>query len=530
MKTQAKLEITTNTSYGWNLDDPQQQGLKMDFSHFNIQFGLANGGLISNKIKTDDPAGFMQFEFGGLQLNWGNTGSLFDKDMNNPGKNTSIGFNGADTGYTYPIYIERFVSGIQWKAWETEFVLQLAAGGDKPENWRPWSNLQRGYITSEFIQRWAYLDTRVQYLRASIPAYLTDPKMSTTGLPDDANYWAHGNPSDPSSLPRDLSLSPQGTLIGFQANQADFSIMLKFQTEKTWAEKNPGSDNGMAFGLDASYTPTDLKGLKTYASVAQLIHYGADESPQPRGYGGKIGWDFALGDPFSLEPYLGVQAIQWNKVGTVASTQYRNAVEGSAGVTLHWPGNGGWQWDPLEQRNGVSFPGLTAAYTIRDKNAQYSSTQVEGDQPIHSLLVTLFEESGDYGLIPGWGASAAVQYFDFLNESQSTSNTINAATANGKLLATAYLDYTLVDVVPGELVPWTRLYYDAFSRPDTGATVQNVKVDAGFKLSKAIRNTVFGLTYESRNLTAAVKDTGVVDLYNGAYGLGLVKAWIEVSL
>jgi hypothetical protein len=232
----------------------------------------------------------------------------------------------------------------------------------------------------------------------------------------------------------------------------------------------------------------------------------------------------------SLEPYLGVQAVQWNKVGTVGTTRYRNAVEGSAGVTLHWPGNGGWQWDPLEQRNGVSFPGLTVAYTVRDKNAQYASTQVEADHPIHSLLVTLFEESGDYGLVPGLGASAAFQYFDFLNESPSTTNTTNAATANGKLLATAYLDYTLVDLVPGELVPWTRLYYDAFTRPDTGASVQNVKIDAGLKLSKAVRNSVFGLTYESRNLTAATKDVNAVDLYNGAYGLGLVKFWVEVSL
>ena len=58
VKTQAKMDLTTDTSYGVNLDNPQQQGLKMDFAHFNISFNLANGGLTSNKIKSDDPAGF----------------------------------------------------------------------------------------------------------------------------------------------------------------------------------------------------------------------------------------------------------------------------------------------------------------------------------------------------------------------------------------------------------------------------------------------------------------------------------------
>ncbi|HTH14487.1 MAG TPA: hypothetical protein VMB23_08825, partial [Spirochaetia bacterium] len=252
VKTQAKIDITTNTSYGVNLDNPDQQGLRMDFSHFGISFNLANGGLVSNKIKSDGPSGFVQFEFGGLQLDWGNTSSLYDKDMNNPGLTTNLGFNSGNTGYTYPIYIERFVSGIQWRAFDGEFVVQLAGGGDEPENWRPWSNVQRGYLMSEFIQRWAYLDTRVQYQRASVPAYLNNAKMSSTGLPDDSNYWIDGNPTDPLNYTRDLNLNPQGTLVGLQFNAADFSIMGKFTTEKTWADKNPTDHNGMAFGVDAS--------------------------------------------------------------------------------------------------------------------------------------------------------------------------------------------------------------------------------------------------------------------------------------
>lgn len=524
VKTQAKMDLTTDTSYGVNLDNPKQQGLKMDFAHFNISFNLANGGLTSNKIKSDDPAGFVQFEFGGLQFNWNNTGALYDKDANNPGQNTKLGFNSGGTGYTYPVYIERFVSGITWKAFDGEFVAQLAGGGDAPENWRPWSNLQRGYITSEFLQRWAFLDTRIQYQRAALPAYLTNPKMSPVGIPDDSNYWNHGNANDPSGTIRDLSLNPQGTLVGLQFNTTDFSLMGKFITEKTWADKNPVDNNGMGFGLDVALTPADLKNFKTYASVGKTLHYGKDNDPQAFAYGAKTGWELPLVDALTIEPYLGFQGKEWDKIGQVGSDRYYNAHEASAGVTLHWPGNGGWQWDPLEDRNGVLFPGLTVAYTIRDNNDVYKNSTKADTNPIQSLLVTLFEESGDYGLVPGLGAEVAIQAFDFLNEPK------NLASPNSMFLVTGYFDYTLVDLIPGELVPWTRLYYDNLYSPTEGARVNNLKVDAGLKLSKAVRNTVFGLSYLSNNLTSKVKDTAWSDAYNGAYGLGMVKVWVQVSL
>ena len=531
VKTQAKIDITTNTSYGVNLDNPDQQGLRMDFSHFGISFNLANGGLVSNKIKSDGPSGFVQFEFGGLQLDWGNTSSLYDKDMNNPGLTTNLGFNSGNTGYTYPIYIERFVSGIQWRAFDGEFVVQLAGGGDAPENWRPWSNVQRGYLMSEFIQRWAYLDTRVQYQRASVPAYLNNAKMSSTGLPDDSNYWIDGNPTDPLNYTRDLNLNPQGTLVGLQFNAADFSIMGKFTTEKTWADKNPKDHNGMAFGVDASFTPQAIKGLKAYASAGKEINYGTDSDPQPSAFGGKLGWDFPVADPLTLEPYLGVQTKIWDKIGVSGTTTYYNATEASAGLTVHWPGNGGWQWDNLEQRNGVLFPGLTVAYTIRDHNDTYGGGAKADANPIQSLRATLFEESGDYGLVPGLGAEIVVEDIDFLNNPKvDTSSVKNSDSPNGMLLTTTYLDYTLVDLVPGELVPWTRIYWDNFVSPTVGSRVNNLKVDLGLKLAKAVRNAVFGIDYQSRNLTSAVRDVNGGDVFNGAYGLGMVKAWVEVSL
>jgi hypothetical protein len=542
VKTQAKIDITTNTSYGVNLDNPDQQGLRMDFSHFGISFNLANGGLVSNKIKSDGPSGFVQFEFGGLQLTWSNTSSLYDRDLNNPGKNTNTGFNAGDTGYTspsqdrntgysYPVYIERFVSGIQWKAFDGEFVVQLAGGGDAPENWRPWSNVQRGYLTSEFIQRWAYLDTRVQYQRASVPAYLNNSKMSITGLPDDSNYWIDGNAADPQGYTRDLNLNPKGTLVGLQFNAADFSVMAKFSTEKTWADKNPTDHNGMAFGVDASVTPQALKGFKAYVSAGKEINYGTDSDPQPSALGGKVGWDFPLADPLTLEPYVGVQTKVWDKVGVSGTNTYANATEASAGLTLHWPGNGGWQWDNLEQRNGVLFPGLTVAYTIRDHNDLTPAGLSVGPNPIQSLRATLFEESGDYGLVPGLGAEMVVEDIDFLNNPQAnTSSVKNSDSPNGMLLTTTYLDYTVSDLVPGDLIPWTRIYWDNFVSPNTGDRVNNLKVDLGVKLAKAVRNAVFGVDYLSRNLTSAVRDVNGSDLFNGAYGLGMVKAWVEVSL
>jgi hypothetical protein len=544
LKGDAKIEITTNTAYGFSLDDPDKRGLGVAFSHFAITYGITGGGLLTDAIKSDDPYGFIQMEFGGLEMDWGNLHSLYDKDLNQPSTtgNTSLGFNSGGTGYTYPIYIERLVSGINWGKW----FLQLAAGGDPPENWRPWSNFERGYIKSEFLQRWAYPDTRLQYQRPNIPVMLKGE--NAWGIPNENQYWNNGNPYDSNSTLatggtlRDLVLNPQGTLVGLSYTDDDFSAQLKFVTETDWngyvtsnsLEPNPTAAStpkngapGQAFGLDTSFTPQELPALKAYASAGIEMDYGAPGTPQPWALGGKVGYNLAVTDQVSVEPYVGVQVKHWDKVGYVGTLQYLNANEGSVGLTIHWPGDGGWQWDPLQQRNGVLFPGLTLAYTIRDNNDLYSTASTsliqKGSNPIQSILVTLYEESGDAGLLEGWGAEGAVQYNDFQNFSRG----LGAAHSMAQLLTSLYVDYTIPDVANGDLVPWTKLYFDHLTLP-AGTVLNNTKVDVGLRLEKAIRNATIELRYESLNLTGTTRATNNLD--SGFQGLGLIRLGVEVRI
>jgi len=527
-KASAKIDITTNTSYGVSLDDTRKRGLQMDFSHFGLSYDFAPGGLLTNAVKSDDPYGFIQVEFGGLSLAWGNSKSLYDKDLNQPSTvpDTGLGFNGGNTGYSYPIYLERFASGINWGPW----FLQLAAGGDEPENWRPWSNFLRGYIRSEMLQRWAFQDTRIQYQRPNIPTMLS--KMSNRNIPDEGQYWNNGNPYDSNGAVatkgtlRDIVLNPSGTLVGLNYNADDWSAMLKFVTEKGWSDAV--TDNpGQALGLDFAYTPQEIPGLKAYASAGIEQDYGTDGSPQPWALGGKAGYTFPVSDTISLEPYAGVQIKHWDKIGTLGSLDYENAHEASMGLTVHWPGDGGWQWDPLQQRNGVLFPGLTLAYTIRDNNDLYdtsaSSKITKGSHPIQSLLLTLYEESGDGGLLEGIGSEIAVQYNDFQNFSKG----LGATSSLNQLLVTTYFDYTIPEVFGGQLVPWTKVFVDDIGQ-QSGGSAYNLKVDAGLRLEKAVRNTTFGFTYESKNLTGTT--SSATNLVSGEKGQGLARVWIEVRI
>lgn len=502
IKEGAKIEITTRTSYGISLDNPDQQGLALDFTNLKLTYNMFNGGAISNKIVTNEPIGFMKFELGGMDLVWA-TNDGYNADDNNPGEDTNLGWNSADTGYTYPVYIERFTSGILWQDW----LLQLAGGGDAPENWRPWSRNEGSYATSEIINRWAYMETRLQYRRKPVPEYLSTLETNPSARPSEDVYWADG---DKSQI-EDLYLAPGGTTIGLALNKPDFSLMVKYATENEWTKKPTTEDekNGTAIGLDTSFIPTSIPGFRSFASITKELNYGKNDTPQPFAVGGKIMYKIPIMGEFAIEPYLGYELLLFDN----NDIDHSNAQEVAGGFTIHWPGAGGWQWDALQQRNGVLFPGLTLAWIMLDTDLDSSI-----NDPRHNLRLTLFEESNGFGLSPFIGAEVSVEYKNFTNSSESD------------LLFTTYLDYDITGVGKGIITPWTKVLYDNLGLEAGHKRINNLKIDAGIKLTRFIKNATLGLTYQSKNLTAEVKDTEDHDLTWGYYGLGFTQLWVEIKL
>lgn len=514
-KNSAKIEITTRTSYGVNLDNPNQNGLAMDFAELGIYYGMINGGFITNKIKTDEPIGFIQLELGSIDTRFTTANGLNPDDNNpatvgndtnhQPDTDTGMGWNAANshTGYWSPVYIERLVSGIAWGDW----LLQLAAGGDPPENWRPWSRNNGSYATSEIINRWAYMETRLQYQRPSIPVFLQ--KNPTPGKPiDESSYWLDGD--EDKNI--DLNLYPKGSAtIGLAWNTTDFSMMLKYASERDWMTPPPANDpqNGTGLGYDLMIAPSTIKGMRVFASATKEFNWGTPGNPQPFAAGGKFAYDISVAEGLSLEPYVGYETVLYDSLAGSTTNQQ----EFAGGVTLHWPGNGGWQYDPLQQRNGVLFPGLTIAYTLRDANLNSDT-----DLMRHNLRVTMFEESSDYGLIPGIGSELSVQYNNLSDGD------------NSQLLATLYFDYTINDIGNGSLIPWTKIYFDNIGNGAGSGRSNNLKTDVGIKLAKLIKNTVIGLTWESKNLLGINQNINDLNTTNGYYGFGFINLWAEIKL
>lgn len=501
LKNAASIDIKTKTSWGINLDNPDQNGLALDYLNLAIILDQINGGTITNKLKTDMPVGFMTLDLSQIETRWTTYSDAGGStDNNNPGGTTNIlpGWNSSATGYWSPIYIENFISGIAWKNW----TLQLAAGGDSANNWRPWARNNGSYARSEFIQRWAYMDTRIQYRRQNIPHYLRYLSEDPTIIPDQTMYWTDGTKDT------NIALNPTGTMVGLCFDGTDFSGMLKYMTENEWTKARTDSDpkNGNAAGLDFAFEPTYLKGFRVFGSAGILFNYGDDDSEQPWALGGKVCYNIPLFGSYSVEPYVGYQQICYYE-----NADDPDAREYSAGVTIHWDGNGGWQYDAMAERDGVLFPGLTIAYTLLD-----SDTSSNSDTMDSNVKITLFEESDNYGVVPGLGAELCTEMLG-LNDFVTS-----------QILLSMYLDYTVYGIGNGILIPWTRILYDNLGQGEDAGRVNNFKIDAGLRCDKYIKNAAFGVTYESKNLTARNHDE--TNLTYGYYGLGFLQAWVEIKL
>jgi hypothetical protein len=546
-KSSASLDVVTETDFGVDLDHPYMYGLKFWVPELSINIDLLGHQDITNRVKTKDPVGFIDLTLDTVSIRF-NNGAL--PDYNNPGNVIGFGFNDsaqqkAGTGYFGPIYLQNMRAGIVWGDW----IIQLGAAGTD-YFWDPWHREQTGY--SYMDSGWAYLDTRVQYLRPLVP------KVIQAGLNDETDYWIYDSQSalfgPHGADPKDIEgLTPNygGTMIGLQYVGSEFSAMFKLSTQYAWdsPQITSSKSNGIALGLDYSFTPgAALKGFRVLGNVITGLYErpgaavattaasapstgsssdpgvsaGSSTTALPAGVtspnmiagGLKVGYDIPLPrwalHITSIEPYVGLEASQ--PLYLIPSDNGQTpAAEVSAGFTLHWPGIQGWGYDYLQResgRTGNVYSGMTFAYKTYVPD-------VTIPKPVHSLLVTLYNDP-DQGLIDQSAAELVAQWFDFAN-----------ASGVNVFELTAYVDHALPSPTGGILVPWTKVYYDNYQLNPGDSRSNNLMVFAGLKLRKLVRNTEFGLSYESRNLFASPDSTSNVSGYGAT---GIVKASVDISL
>lgn len=518
-KSGAAIEIQSQTDFGWDLDNPYRFGLAFSLPELSLTYDLFGYQQVTNKTKTNDPVGFIDFTLGEVQIRFTN-GALPDYNASNT---VGLGFNdsaSSSPGYFGPLYLQNFRSGILWGNW----VFQLGAGGTD-YYWDAWHREQSGYAL--MATSWAYLDTRVQYLRPLVPKMIS---LGSTEFTDETDYWLYDTQTGESSYGIDnLSGAFGGAMVGAQYVSSEFSTMFKLGTQHDWtsAAVTSSKPNGIAVGWDYTFTPSTLKGFRVMGSVDTAVHYQSTAvanintntgkntiaSPDQVVGGVKVGYDIALPKmPVkinSIEPYLGIDVSQPFALGS--DPVGTPSLEGSAGFTLHWPGMNGWGYDYLQReygRTGNVYSGATFAYKLYVADTSSFT-------PVHSLLVTLYNDA-DGGLWSDSGAELSAEYLDFAN-----------ADGINQLKVTAYLDRSIPSVLGGVLTPWTKVYFDNFKLAGMSSRENNLMVLTGLKLKKAIRNVEFDLTYESRNLLADASSTDV----NDGYGkLGVVKTSVLVKL
>ena len=104
-----------------------------------------------------------------------------------------------------------------------DFIIQTTAGG-KDDFWKPWVRAD-AFSTEAVKGSWAYMDTRVQYRRDTVP------NMGIEKPKNEDNYW---NYSTGANGLDDLRSDISGTMVGVQYNGKEVGLMAKVATQFDW--------------------------------------------------------------------------------------------------------------------------------------------------------------------------------------------------------------------------------------------------------------------------------------------------------
>jgi hypothetical protein len=467
-----EFDITSRTSFGFDLDHPYRYGLKQELTDFYLKLYLAPYQKLSNRVMSNDAVGFVNMTFFNLDLM---TNEDLGYNAGVPDQKAYLERNRFQTG--------EFIAGIAKGNW----IFQLNAGANEPF-WSPW-NKGIAFTNDKVKFSWACLDSMVDVKRTKKIVELKPQDEIVTQFQQDT-----------CGATDQFGLSVSGPTVAALYNKEDlFGVNLKFATEYSYDSESISSDNanGIAAGIDAVVTPPAVTGLRILASVGGSYNYGIDANPDPIIAGTRIGYQYHFNDAISFEPFVGLDT------GTkIESSHLTDAFEyeTAAGITMRWPGQAGWYTDYILNKEGRVFPGMALCWSLYGK----SDNSVAKN---NSIKFTLFEPRGDEGVFYKLGSEMIV---DVTNIGQKSWN----------MFATIYFDYEIPGIfkTAGKFIPWMIFCYD--NVPFNTMTRQTaIKIDTGIKFDNIISNTIIGFSWDSGDL---IND-------NADIALGYVKASVEIK-
>ncbi|MDR1126624.1 MAG: hypothetical protein LBL06_00695 [Treponema sp.] len=476
----ARLDVVSRTSLGVDLDNPYRFGLSNEITQFDLVFGLAPYQKISNRVNSPTAVGFIDV-------------TLFNLDLIKIGN--SVGYNPPGAINTNRYQTGEFLAGVVNKNW----LIQLNAAGNEPFS-SPW-NKGLQFINDGFKFSWAYLDSMVDVRR--INAISGIPVITRRGeenMAGDGQTQEHGTMKQfgfdtVGNIADRLGFSVSGNLVAAMYNNEAFGVNVKLGTEYPFDSANITEDNhnGVAVGVDTVITPSAAPGLKVFASIDGSADYSFDDTADPIYGGTRIGYTIPLNEDVSIEPFAGFDiGVRLKEDGDWEKPAY----EASGGLTMRWPGQGGWLKDYILNSDGRVFPGMSLAYKV------YQDLEAGADIE-HSIKFTLFEPLGDDGVFYGIGAEIIIDLIDLTSVTEGAPATANDPPGGFRALATAYFDYAIPNFLrsSGTLVPWTILYYDNLpDTADSSSRINDMKVDLGLNFENFISNTTFGIVWNSGSL------------------------------
>ena len=517
----ARLDIVSRTSFGIDMDHPWVFGLDNELTQVDLVFGLAPWQELSNRVNTQDAYGFINITLQSLSL------IRYDRE---------VGY--IDTGsstrpaniFTDAYQTTAFMAGIARGPW----LVQLNAGANEPF-FEPWFKGME-YINDGFKFSWAYLDSMADIRRinaiSGIPVItkrgeenIKWPKkaadndsMRQFGFKDSVNVADRFGP--------DIS----GEMVAAMYNADSFGLNFKLGTEHklTSKEITKANYNGIAIGIDSVFLPYFAPGLKIFASLVGTYNYDIDTKPDPIIGGTRIGYNIPLSPVISVEPWVGLDmGSKIKDKGGLEKPEY----EASFGGTMRWPGQGGWAKDYILNTEGRVYPGMSVGYKI------YENLETKPGME-HSIKFTLFEPRGDDGMFFKIGSEIIVDIIDMTNVTFGIApldlgmDPFFNPKQGFSVLATAYFDYEIKNIgkLPGIFLPWTILYYDNLTGADKNADrINDFKIDLGINWEGAIRNTTFGLVWNSGSLIQKKAVTTNWD-QAGNYVAGFLRLFVEIRL
>ncbi len=378
------FNVSSVTSFGINLDDVWQYGLDQELAKFGLVLNLVPYQKLSNRVNADAAVGFIDL-------------TLFHLDLLTT---EGLGYNeGAPDNTT--TYVPRnrfqtgeFIAGIASGNW----IFQMNAGANEPF-WSPW-NKGLQFVNDGIKFTWAHVDSMVDIVRTRTVAEYFDEKAWDDKTPvGPANPVATQFQQDGPGVGDGWGMTLPGPVVAAMYNkEGSFGASFKAATEFSWDQgeaMSKSNKNGIAGAVDFVATPKSMQGLKLLASVGGSSRYGIDSKPDPAAAGMKASYAIALNDAITLEPYAATDlGLAFKQGGGTTPLEY----EAAGGLTMRWPGQGGWFTDYVLNKDGRVFPGMSAGWRITGSAAG----GIE-DAEQHARF-TLFEPRGDDGVFYGLGS------------------------------------------------------------------------------------------------------------------------------